>query len=208
MFTTAADNQPSVDVHVLQGERPMAAENKSIGRFMLDGILPAPRGMPQIEVRFDIDANGILNVSALDKGSGKEQKITITASSGLNQDEVDRMVRDAESNAAEDARKREEVETRNLADNLAYHAEKTLREVGDRLPPDLRSEVEGKIAAVRSALQSGDSAQANSAVEELNATMQRVGQEVYSHAGVGAEGGGEPQANDGGEAVEGEFREV
>jgi molecular chaperone DnaK len=209
MFTTAADNQPSVDVHVLQGERPMAAENKSIGRFMLDGILSAPRGMPQIEVAFDIDANGILNVSARDKGSGREQKITITASSGLTQEEVDRMVRDAESHAAEDASHREEAETRNHADNLAYHAEKTLREVGDRLPPDLRSEVEGKIAAARSALQSGDVYQMKSAMEELESALQRVGQEVYSHAGVGAEAGGEPpQGGDGDEAVEGEFREV
>jgi molecular chaperone DnaK len=208
MFTTAADNQPSVDVHVLQGERPMAAENKSVGRFMLDGILPAPRGMPQIEVGFDIDANGILNVSARDKGSGKEQKITITASSGLTHDEVDRMVRDAESHAAEDASRREEAETRNHADNLAYHAEKTLRDVGDRLPPELRSEVEGKIAAVHSALQNGDGYQIKSAMEELEAVMQRVGQEVYSHAGVGADTGGEPQGSDGDETVEGEFREV
>jgi molecular chaperone DnaK len=164
-FTTASDSQPSVDVHVLQGERPMARENKTIGRFMLDGIMPAPRGMPQIEVKFDIDANGILNVSAHDKGTGREQKITITASSGLSKSEIDRMVHEAELHADEDARTREEVETRNHADNLAYQTEKTLREVGDRLPPDLRSEAEGKVAAVRSAIQGGDSSQLKRAME-------------------------------------------
>ena len=207
-FTTASDNQASVDVHVLQGERPMAAENKTIGRFMLDGILPAPRGAPQIEVTFDIDANGILNVSAHDKGTGKEQKITITASSGLSQDEVDRMVREAELNAEEDHRQHEEVETKNHADSIAYTTEKTLREIGDRLPPELRSEAEGKVAAVRSAIQSGDTYQVKKAVEELEATMQRVGQEVYSYAGAGAHPGSEPHGDDGSGTVEGEFREV
>ena len=207
-FTTASDNQASVDVHVLQGERPMAAENKTIGRFMLDGILPAPRGAPQIEVTFDIDANGILNVSAHDKGTGKEQKITITASSGLSQDEVDRMVREAELNAEEDHRQHEEVETKNHADSIAYTTEKTLREIGDRLPPELRSEAEGKVAAVRSAIQSGDTYQVKRTVEELEATMQRVGQEVYSYAGAGAHPGSEPHGDDGSGTVEGEFREV
>ena len=207
-FTTASDNQASVDVHVLQGERPMAAENKTIGRFMLDGILPAPRGAPQIEVTFDIDANGILNVSAHDKGTGKEQKITITASSGLSQDEVDRMVREAELNAEEDHRQHEEVETKNHADSIAYTTEKTLSEIGDRLPPELRSEAEGKVAAVRSAIQSGDTYQVKKAVEELEATMQRVGQEVYSYAGAGAHPGSEPHGDDGSGTVEGEFREV
>ena len=207
-FTTASDNQASVDVHVLQGERPMAAENKTIGRFMLDGILPAPRGAPQIEVTFDIDANGILNVSAHDKGTGKEQKITITASSGLSQDEVDRMVREAELNAEEDHRQHEEVETKNHADSIAYTTEKTLSEIGDRLPPELRSEAEGKVAAVRSAIQSGDTYQVKKAVEELEATMQRVGQEVYSYAGAGAHPDSEPHGDDGSGTVEGEFREV
>ena len=205
-FTTASDNQASVDVHVLQGERPMAAENKTIGRFMLDGILPAPRGAPQIEVTFDIDANGILNVSAHDKGTGKEQKITITASSGLSQDEVDRMVREAELNAEEDHRRHEEVETKNHADSIAYTTEKTLREIGDRLPPELRSEAEGKVAAVRSAIQSGDTYQVKRTVEELEATMQRVGQEVYSYAGAHPDS--EPHGDDGSGTVEGEFREV
>ena len=213
LFTTAADGQPGVDVHVLQGERPMAAENKTIGRFMLDGILSAPRGMPQIEVTFDIDANGILNVSAHDKGTGKEQKITITASSGLSKEEVERMVKEAELHAEEDRRRHEEVETRNHADNMAYTTEKTLREVGERLPPELRSEAEGKVAALRSAIQSADINQVKRSMEELEAILQRVGQEVYSHAGAGAQHDGEYQgdgyqgADDTG-AVEGEFREL
>ena len=153
IFSTAADNQPSVEIHVLQGERPMAGDNKTLGRFILDGILPAPRGVPQVEVTFDIDANGILNVRAQDKGTGKEQKITITASSGLNKDEVEKMRREAETHAADDTRKKEEVETKNVAEATVYSAEKTIREYGDKIPADLKSEVEGKIAAVRSALQ-------------------------------------------------------
>ena len=213
LFTTAADGQPGVDVHVLQGERPMAAENKTIGRFMLDGILSAPRGMPQIEVTFDIDVNGILNVSAHDKGTGKEQKITITASSGLSKEEVERMVKEAELHAEEDRRRHEEVETRNHADNMAYTTEKTLREVGERLPPELRSEAEGKVAALRSAIQSADINQVKRSMEELEAILQRVGQEVYSHAGAGVQHDGEYQGDgyqgtDDTGAVEGEFREL
>jgi len=217
LFTTAADNQPSVDVHVLQGERPMAGENKTIGRFMLDGVLPAPRGMPQIEVTFDIDANGILNVSAHDKGTGKEQKITITASSGLSKKDVERMVHEAEVHADEDRRRREEIDTRNQADNMAYTTAKTLRDVGDRLPPELRSEAEGKVAALRSALQSGGIDQVKRAMEELETVVQRVGQEVYAHAGAEAHTGGDRggeyegegyRGSDDGSTVEGEFREV
>ncbi len=212
IFSTAADNQNGVEVHVLQGERPMASENKTIGRFMLDGILPAPRGVPQIEVTFDIDANGILNVSAKDKGTGKEEKITITASSGLSKEDVDQMVKEAELNAEDDKHKRDEIDTKNHADNVAYQTEKTLNEMGDRVPAELKSEAEGKVAAIRSALQSGSTDQIKSAVEELEATMQRIGQEVYAGAGVGAssgcEGGdcGAHQHDDG--TVEGEFREV
>jgi len=210
IFTTAADNQPSVEVHVLQGERPMAAENKTIGRFMLDGILPAPRGVPQIEVTFDIDANGILNVSAKDKGTGKEQKITITASSGLSKEEVERMVREAELHAEEDRRKREEIEMKNMADNLAYNAEKMLREQGDKVPADLRNEVEGKVAQVRSALQSGDVSQIKRAVDELQASLQKVGTAVYSQAGAGTGSGASSQTGgeSPGDTVDGEFREV
>jgi molecular chaperone DnaK len=208
VFTTAADNQPSVDIHVLQGERPMAAENKTIGRFMLDGIVSASRGMPQIEVMFDIDANGILNVSAHDKGTGREQRITITGSSGLSGEEVDRMVREAELHAEEDGRRHEEMETRNHADNLAYSAEKTLREVGDKMPADLRVEAEGKVAELRSALQSGAGYQVKGAMEELEAVLQRAGQAVYSHAGTGTHAGGVSQGGDGGGTIDGEFREV
>ncbi|MCX7912363.1 MAG: molecular chaperone DnaK, partial [Dehalococcoidales bacterium] len=168
IFTTAADNQPSVEIHVLQGERPMAADNRTLGRFILDGILPAPRGVPQIEVTFDIDANGILNVSARDKGTGKEQKITITASSGLTKEEIERMKREADMHAEQDRRKREEIEERNMADNLAYPAEKTLRENRDKIPADLNKEVEDKIAAVRSALQGGDINAVRRAAKDLS----------------------------------------
>lgn len=210
-FSTAADNQPGVEVHVLQGERPMAAENKTIGRFMLDGILPAPRGLPQIEVAFDIDANGILNVSAKDKGSGREQKITITASSGLSKEEVGKMVQEAELHAEEDQRKRQEVETKNIADSMAYNAEKTMREQGDKIPAELRSEVEGKIAQVRSALQASDTSQIQRALEELQESLQKVGTAVYGQTGgeqtatAGEEQPGGPSPDD---TVEGEFREV
>jgi len=212
IFSTAADNQPGVDVHVLQGERPMAAENKTIGRFVLDGILPAPRGVPQIEVTFDIDANGILNVSAKDKGSGKEQKITITASSGLSKEDVDRMMKEAELHAAEDRRKREEIGTKNMADNLAYSAEKMLREQGDKVQADLKTEVEGKIAQVRAALQGSDVTQVKRATDELQALLQKVGATVYSQAGAGAKSGASNPGQTGGESpgdtIEGEFREV
>ncbi|MCD6599435.1 MAG: molecular chaperone DnaK [Dehalococcoidia bacterium] len=216
IFSTAADNQPSVEVHVLQGERPMAAENKTIGRFVLDGILPAPRGVPQIEVAFDIDANGILNVSAKDKGTGKEQKITITASSGLSKEDVDRMVKEAELHAEEDHRKREELETKNTADNFAYSAEKMLREQGDKVPADLKTEVESKIAQVRSALQSSDVSQIKRASDELQASLQKIGTAVYGQAGAGTGAGagsdashsGQTGGESPGDAVEGEFREV
>ncbi|GAI47937.1 unnamed protein product, partial [marine sediment metagenome] len=174
IFSTAADNQPSVEIHVLQGERPMAADNRTLGRFMLDGILPSPRGVPQIEVSFDIDANGILSVKAHDKGTGREQKITITASSGLSKDEVERMQREAEMHAAEDAKRREEIETRNMADSLAYTAEKTLREQKDKIPADLNQEVEGKIATVRSALQGTDIESVRRATQELSEAMQKI----------------------------------
>ena len=206
IFSTAADNQPSVEIHVLQGERPMAADNRTLGRFMLDGILPAPRGLPQIEVTFDIDANGILSVRARDKGTGKEQKITITASSGLSKEEVERMKREAEQHAAEDARRKEEVETRNMADNLAYTAEKTLRDQGDKVPAGLRSEVEGKVAAVRSALSGSDVNYLKRTAQELSESLQKVGAAVYQQAGTPPQGEAPAEGEEG--TVEGEFREV
>jgi len=208
IFSTAADNQPSVEIHVLQGERPMASDNRTLGRFMLDGILPAPRGMPQIEVTFDIDANGILNVSARDKGTGKEQKITITASSGLSKEEVERMKRDAEGYAAEDAKRKEEAELRNSADSLAYTAEKTLRDYADKIAADIKEEIEAKIANVRTALQGKDVDSIRSSMQELSQAMQKVGASVYQQPGQPppAEGG---EGGEGGEGtVEGEFREV
>ena len=217
IFSTAADNQPSVEIHVLQGERPMAADNRTLGRFMLDGILPAPRGLPQIEVTFDIDANGILNVKAHDKGTGREQKITITASSGLSKGEVEKMQHEAEAHAAEDSKRREEIEARNIADTLAYTAEKTLREHKDKIPADLNKETEDKIAALRSALQGSDIETIRQATQELNDTMQKIGSAVYQQQPPpGAEpppppeGGETPPDKEGGEegTVEGEFREV
>ena len=208
-YTTAADGQTSVEVHVLQGERPMASENKSIGKFMLDGILPAPRGAPQIEVTFDIDANGILKVSAKDQGTGKEQHITITASSGLTEQEIDQMVRDAETHADDDQRRREIAETRNQADNAAYAAERLLRESGENIPEELKSELEGKIAAVRSALDTQDAAAMRSALDELNEAVQRVGQAAYSQQPSGDAQAGPSDADEPpGGTVEGEYREV
>ena len=214
IFSTAADSQPSVEIHVLQGERPMATDNRTLGRFMLDGILPASRGVPQIEVSFDIDANGILSVKAHDKGTGREQKITITASSGLNKEEVERMQQEAETHAAEDAKRREEVETRNAADTLAYTAEKTLREQKDKIPSDLNQEVESKVQAVRSALQGSDINSIRQAMQELSNAMQKIGAAVYGQQPPpGAEppppGEEPPPGKEEGEGtVEGEFREV
>ena len=214
IYTTAADGQTSVEIHVLQGERPMATDNKSTGRFILDGILPAPRGIPQVEVTFDIDANGILSVSAKDKGTGKEQKIVIQPSSGLSKDEVENMVQQAQQFAEEDQRKRSEAETRNQADNLAYSAEKLLNEQGDKVPAELKQEVESKVAALRSAIQSNDLSSMQTAMNDLNTTLQQVGQTVYSQDGAPQEGGaasggeqGAPGAQPEG-TVEGEYREV
>ena len=212
-FSTAADNQPSVEIHVLQGERPMATDNRTLGRFVLDGILPAPRGLPQIEVTFDIDANGILSVRARDKGTGREQKITITATSGLNKDEVEKMRRDAESHAVEDTKRREEIEARNAADNMAYTAEKTLRDNKDKVPAPLNQEVEEKVKAVRSALQGTDVEVLRKVTQELNESLQKVGAAVYQQQQPPQPPpGGEPPPGGkaGGEegTVEGEFREV
>ncbi len=216
VFSTAADNQPSVEIHVLQGERPMATDNRTLGRFILDGILPAPRGLPQIEVTFDIDANGILSVKARDKGTGKEQKITITASSGLSKDEVSRMQKEAEANASEDTRRKSEAEVRNNADTMAYQAEKMLRDNKDKIGTDLNTEVERKISTVRSALQGSDTEAIKRATTELTDAMQKVGSAVYQQSSQSSDTGSQNSAP-GGEAppkppdegaVEGEFREV
>jgi molecular chaperone DnaK len=214
VFSTAADNQPSVEIHVLQGERPMANDNRTLGRFMLDGILPAPRGVPQVEVSFDIDANGILSVKARDKGTGKEQKITITASSGLSKEDIEKMQREAEAHASEDARKKEEVETKNNADNMAYSAEKMLNDNKDKIPEEAKTDIEAKIAAVRTALQGSDVEDIKKKSEELSAAMQKAGASIYGQQGGQAEAGAEtgeaeeaPKKDDEG-TVEGEFREV
>jgi len=207
VFSTADDNQPAVEVHVLQGEREMARDNKSLGHFRLEGIAPAPRGVPQIEVTFDIDANGILNVSAKDRATGREQKITITASSGLSKGEIDRMVRDAEMHAQEDRERKEEIEVRNRADSLAYQAERTLREAGDKVSAGVRSDVEAKIAAVREAISSNDMSRVRSLTSELESAMQRIGQDIYGSAGTTAGPQGPTYGNDSG-TVEGEYREV
>lgn len=214
IFSTASDNQPSVEIHVLQGERSVASGNKSLGRFVLDGILPAPRGVPQVEVTFDIDANGILNVRAADKGTGREQKITITASSGLSQEEIEQMRKDAELHAAEDLQRKEGIETRNTADNTVYQAEKIMSEQGDKIPEDMRLEVEVKVSAVRAALGGQDIELIKSANDELIGSMQKVGTVIYQETGQPApDGDGHGPAGNGVEAEdvgteEGEFREA
>lgn len=195
IFSTAADNQPSVEIHVLQGERKMSPDNKSIGKFHLDGIPPAARGVPQIEVAFDIDANGILNVSAKDLGTGKEQKITITASSGLSDDEVKNMVDDAERYAEEDKTKREAVETKNMAENVVYQSEKLLKEQGDSLDADKKAKVESAIADLKRVLEGNNTEEMKAKLETLNTEMQAISQEMYAKAQAaqqqagGAEGG-------------------
>ena len=209
-FTTAADSQSSVDIHVLQGERSMANDNKSIGRFMLDGIIPAPRGIPQIEVTFDIDANGILSVSAQDKGTGKEQRIVIQSGSGMDKSEIEKMVDDARQYEAQDQERRAEVEIRNQADSMVYQAEKLLNDNADKVPQELRAEVQTKIDALRTASASGNAAEMQTAINELNTALQRLGEVVYSQnagpgPGAGVDDGG-PSDNAG--TVEGEFREV
>ena len=208
-FSTAADGQSGVEIHVVQGERPMAPDNKTLGRFMLDGIPPAPRGIPQIEVTFDIDADGILDVSAEDKATGREQRITITASSGLSKEEVEKMVKDAERFAAEDRKRKEEAEARNAADSAIYVAEKTLREQGEKVPVDVRSDVESKVSALRTALQGKDMNQIRRMTQELGMAVQQIGASMYEQAGpTPPPPGEEEKPPEGGETVEGEFREV
>ena len=209
-FTTAADGQTSVDIHVLQGERPMAADNKSIGRFILDGVLPAPRGVPQVDVTFDIDANGILSVSAQDKGTGKEQRIVIQPSSGISKDDIAQMVDDAKSHEEEDQRRRVEVETRNQADSLVYSTEKLLADNADKVPAELKEEVEGKIAILKTAIAANNVAEMQTAMTDLNNSMQKLGQAVYGQQTGGPPPGADDMGGDepGGDTVEGEFREV
>ncbi|MEG1632824.1 MAG: molecular chaperone DnaK [Oscillospiraceae bacterium] len=193
VFSTAADNQTSVEVNVLQGEREMAQYNKSLGRFNLDGIATARRGVPQIEVTFDIDANGIVNVSAKDLGTSKEQHITITASSNLSKDDIEKAVREAEQYAAEDKQRKEEIDTRNAGDQMVYQTEKTIAEMGDKLDPADKSEVESKLALLKTALQGSDTAAIKSATEELTQAFYKVSEKLYKQPGAeGAEGGCDP----------------
>ena len=219
-FTTAADGQSAVEVHVLQGEREMAADNQSVGRFNLDGILPAPRGVPQVEVTFDIDADGIVKVSAKDLGTAKEQHITITGRSGLSDEQVQQLLRDAEQHAEEDRGRREAVDTRNAAESSVYAAEKLLKEQGEKAPAEVKSAIEQKVQAVKDLLadQAAETGRLVSATNELQQALQQMGQAVYG-GGQAAAGGAPPESEGGGEApesggeddgdtVEGEFREV
>jgi molecular chaperone DnaK len=212
VFSTASDNQPSVEINVLQGEREFAKDNRSLGSFILDGIPPAPRGVPQIEVTFDIDANGIVNVSARDKGTNRQQKITIMASSGLSKDQIERMVRDAEMHAAEDKQRKEEVEERNLADSAAYRAEKSMADLGDKITADQRSELETKIADVRAALSTDDVTRIKAARESLEQAFYHISESIYRQGAENyAQTETQPDQDTGGgsqdDTIEGEYRE-
>jgi molecular chaperone DnaK len=216
VFSTASDSQTQVEIHVLQGERPMAADNKSLGKFILDGIPPAPRGMPQIEVTFDIDANGILKVTAKDKATGRSQHITITASSGLSESEVEKMRKDAEAHAEEDRKRKELIEARNNADNTVYAAEKALREFGDKVPAEIKSDVEAKVADVKKVAQGEDVAAIKSATEALGEVVQKIGAAVYQGSDAPASDASEPSGANanpnpdpeaGPDVVEGEVKE-
>jgi molecular chaperone DnaK len=221
VFSTASDNQPQVEIHVLQGERDFAADNKTLGKFILDGIPPAPRGVPQIEVTFDIDANGIVEVRAKDRATAKEQKVTITASSMLDKKDVDRMVREATDHADEDRRKREEVEARNQAEALTFQAERTLKDLGDKVSAEDRAAVEGKVSDVRNALKTESVDVVKARATELAEILQRVGAAAYAASAAAGEAGGDgtgeagPESGESGEGagaedetVEGEFKEV
>jgi molecular chaperone DnaK len=202
-FSTAADNQTSVEVHVLQGERPLARDNRTLGRFQLVGIPPAPRGVPQIEVTFDIDANGIVNVSAKDLGTGKEQKITITASSGLSKDEVERMMKDAESHTEEDKKRREEIETRNKADQTVYAAEKMLQEMGDKLAASDKSAVENAVEGLKKAIADNDVAAMSRSMDLLTQVQHKAAEALYKNAGAAGSGGPGGSAGPGGPGAQG-----
>jgi molecular chaperone DnaK len=213
VFSTASDNQPQVEIHVLQGEREMSGDNKTLGTFILDGIPSAPRGVPQIEVTFDIDANGILDVRAKDRATGREQSVQITASSMLSKDDVDRMVKDAQAHAEEDRQRRDEVETRNQADALAFQADRTLRDLGDKVSPEDRADVESKVNAVRDALKGSSIDAVRTTAQALAEALQRVGTAAYQAAGPSSAdtdgaGAGEQAGAEEEEAVEGEYKEV
>jgi molecular chaperone DnaK len=217
-YSTAADNQTAVDIHVLQGERPMAADNMSLGRFRLDGIPPAPRGIPQVEVTFDIDANGILHVTAKDKASGKEQKVTITASTNLNKGDIDRMVQESKQHEAEDKKRRELIDARNTADNLAYQLEKTLRELGDKVSASDRTNIEAKINDLKQASQGDDLSRIKKTTDDAQNAFHALSQQLYAQGQpqpqpeggpgpVGGEGGPSKGPGDDGDVVEGEVKE-
>jgi molecular chaperone DnaK len=214
VFSTAGDNQPSVEIHVLQGERPMANDNRTIGRFHLDGIPPSPRGIPQIEVTFDIDANGILNVSAKDKGTGKEQKIRIEASSGLTDDEISKMKQEAEANAEADKDAKERADKLNAADSLIFQTEKQLSEYGDKLSDGNKQAIEGALETLKTAHQAQDLAGIDTAMEGLNKAWEGAAQEMYAASQEGAPNGGaeasaEAPADGGDDSVSDvEFEEV
>jgi molecular chaperone DnaK len=215
VFSTAADSQTSVEVHVMQGERQMARDNRTLGRFHLDGIPPAPRGMPQVEVTFDLDANGILNVKAQDKGTGREQSVTITASSTLGKDEVERMVKEAEMHASEDRQKREEVELRNQADHMIHQAEKVIKDNEEKIPADVKEEVTTKLESLKAAAKGSDAALLRKQMDDFNEALQKIGQHIYQEAGA-ATGGGQSSgggSSDGGaekkeDVVDADYREV
>lgn len=213
VYSTAADNQTAVDIHVLQGERPMASDNMSLGRFRLDGIPPAPRGIPQVEVTFDIDANGILNVTARDKATGKEQKVTITASTNLNKEEIERKVQEARQHEAEDKKRRELIEARNTADQLTYQTEKTLRDLGDKVPEAERSNIEAKVNDLKQAAQGDDAARIKQLTEEVQQAFHALSQQLYAQGQPQPEtpgGPSTPPPNDGndGDVIEGEVRDA
>ncbi len=213
IFSTAADNQTQVEIHVVQGERSMAPDNKSLGKFILDGLPPAPRGVPQIEVTFDTDANGILHVTAKDKATGKEQGMKIMPSSGLKDDEIDRMVQEAEKHSEEDAKRKEQVEIRNQAENMVFAVEKTLKEQGDNISDDLKSDIDGKIDAVKKSLEQDDSDAIKQATDDLSQAIQQIGAQMYGQPEGGPEAPPPPGNDDGGsnddeDVVEGEFSEA